>query len=83
MHKGGDPLSQKFKFPDMKKYAGTNDPHLHLKQYVTYMKVTELTKTHIVKQFPTSFEGAPICWYYALESHVQVDWKELCVAFIN
>ena len=30
-----DPLSQKFKFPNMKKYSGTDDPHLHLKQYVT------------------------------------------------
>ena len=26
-----DPLPQKFKFPNMKKYSGTDDPHLHLK----------------------------------------------------
>ena len=30
-----DPLPQKYKFPSMKKYFGTDDPHLHLKQYVT------------------------------------------------
>ena len=29
--KGSDLLPQKFKFPDMKKYSGTEDPHLHLK----------------------------------------------------
>ena len=26
-----DPLPQKFKFPNMRKYSGTDDPHLHLK----------------------------------------------------
>ena len=26
-----DPLPQKYKFPSMKKYSGTDDPHLHLK----------------------------------------------------
>ena len=49
-----DPLPQKFKFPSMKKYYGTDDPHLHLKQYVTYMKATGLSKAHIVKQFSLS-----------------------------
>ena len=44
LDEGGDPLPWKFKFPDMKKYVRTNDPHLHLKQYMTYMKATELTK---------------------------------------
>ena len=39
-----DPLPRKFKFPNMKKYSGTDDPHLHLKQYVTYMKPTGLSK---------------------------------------
>ena len=39
-----DPLPRKFKFPNMKKYSGTDDPHLYLKQYVTYMKATRLSK---------------------------------------
>ena len=39
-----DLLPPKFKFPNMRKYSGTDDPHLHLKQYVTYMKATGLTK---------------------------------------
>ena len=26
-----DPLPQKFKFPNMKRYSGTDDPYLHLK----------------------------------------------------
>ena len=26
-----DPLPQKYKFPNMKKYSGTDDPHLYLK----------------------------------------------------
>ena len=26
-----DPLPHKYKFPSMKKYSGTDDPHLHLK----------------------------------------------------
>ena len=67
----------------MRKYSGTDDPHLHLKQYVTYMKATGLTKAQIVKQFPISLEGAPIRWYYALKLHVQSDWKELCAAFVK
>ena len=44
-----DPLPQKFKFPSMKKYSGTDDPHLYLKQYVTYMKAIGLSKAQIVK----------------------------------
>ena len=83
LYKGSDPLSKKFKFPDMKKYTGTEDPHLHLKQYVTYLSATELTNAQIVKQFLLSLEGAPIQWYYALKPSVQADWKDLCVAFIK
>ena len=26
-----DPLPKKFKFPEMRKFLGTEDPHLHLK----------------------------------------------------
>ena len=83
LYKGSDPLPRKFKFPDMNKYSGTEDPHLHLKQYVTYLSATELTNAQIIKQFPLSLEGAPIRWYYNLESYVQADWKELCAVFIQ
>ena len=79
----GDLLPPKFKFPNMKKYSRTYDPHLHLKQYTTYMKSTGLTKAQIVQQFPMSLEGTPIRWYYTLETHVQSNWKELCAAFIK
>ena len=37
-----EPLPKKFKFSDMKKCSGTEDPHLHLKQFIIYMKTTEL-----------------------------------------
>ena len=55
-----DPLPPKFKFPNMKKYSGVDDPHMYLKQYVTYMKATGLFKAQITKQFPMSLEGTPI-----------------------
>ena len=48
LYKGSDPLPRKFKFPDMKKYSGIDDPYLHLKQYVTYLSATELTNAQIV-----------------------------------
>ena len=83
LYKGDDPLPRKFKFPDMRKYSGNDDPYLHLKQYMTYMSATELTNAQIVKQFPMSLEGAVIQWYYTLDVHVQQDWKELCSAFIK
>ena len=73
LYKGSDPLPKKFKFPDMKKYTGTEDPYLHLKQYVTYSSATELTNAQIVKQFTLSLEGAPIRWYYVLEPYVQAN----------
>ena len=44
-----NPLPRKFKFPNMRKYSSTDDPHLHLKQYVTYMKPTRLSKAQIIK----------------------------------
>ena len=31
LDEGDDPLPPKFKFPDMKKFTGTDDQHLHLK----------------------------------------------------
>ena len=31
LDEGDDPLPPKFKFPNMKKFTGTDDPHLHLK----------------------------------------------------
>ena len=78
-----DPLPPKFKLPKIKKYSGINDLHLHLKQYVTYMKATGLSKMQITKQFPISLEGTLIRWYYALDPHVQADWNELCTKFIK
>ena len=83
LYKGCDPLPKKFKFPDIKKYTGTEDPHLHLKQYVTYLSTTELINAQILKQFPLSLEGAPIRWYYTLGPYVQGDWKDLYAAFIK
>ena len=78
-----DLLPQKYKFPSIKKYSSTDDPHLHLKQYVTYMKPTGLSKAQIIKQFSLSLEGAAIKWYYTLDTHVQQDWNELCSIFIE
>ena len=83
LHKGNDPLPRKFKFPDMRKYSGNDDPHLHLKQYVTYMSATELINAQIIKQFPMSLEGAAIKWYYTLDAHVRRDLKELWSSFIK
>ena len=60
LYKGDDSLPRNFKFCDMKKYSGNDDPHLYQKQYVTYMSATELTNTRIIKQFSLSLEGAPI-----------------------
>ena len=66
-----EPLPPKYQFPSMKKYFGTDDPHLHLKQYVTYMHGTGLSNAQIVKQFLLSLEGVAIKWYYTLDAHVQ------------
>ena len=83
LERDDDPLPRKFKFPDIRKFTGTEDLDPHLNQYVTNMKATDLTKTQIIKQFSMSLEGNPIRWYYALDPHVQADWKELCVAFMK
>ena len=42
--KENEPLPLKYRFSDIKKYDRTNDPHLHLRKCVTFMKPTELTK---------------------------------------
>ena len=49
LYKGSDPLHRKFKFSNMKKYSGTDDLHLHLKQYVNYLSSTELNNAQIFK----------------------------------
>ena len=71
LERGDEPLPPKYRFPNMKKYSGTDDPHFHLKQYVTYMKATELSEAQIIKQFSLSLEGAAVKWYYTLDAHVQ------------
>ena len=83
LERDDEPLPRKFKLSDIRKFMGTKDPHLHLKQYVTHMKATDLMKTQIIKQFSISLKGNPIRWYYALDPHVQADWKELCAAFVK
>ena len=83
LERGDEPLPPKYRFPNMKKYSGTDDLHLYMKQYVTYMKATELSEAQIVKQFSLSLEGAVVKWYYTLDIHIQQDWKELCSAFIK
>ena len=65
-----EPLPPKYQFPNMEKYSGIDDPHLHLKQYVTYMKATGLSNTQIIRQFPMSLEEAAIQWYYTLDAHI-------------
>ena len=72
-----EPLPPKYKFPNIKKYDETDDPHLHLRKYVTFMKPTRLTKAQIIKQFSMSLTGAVVKWYYTLDAHVQQSWKEL------
>lgn len=67
----------------MKKFTSVEDPHLHLKQYVTHMRITSLNKAQIVKQIPLSLKGAPIRWYYSLESYIQADWEELYATFVK
>ena len=66
-------LPPKYQFPSMKKYSSTDDPHLHLKQYMTYMNAKELTNAQITRQFLMSLEGVIIQWYYTLDAHVQQD----------
>ena len=78
-----DPLPPKFKFLNMKKYSGVDDPYLHLKQYATYIKATGLSKAQITKQFPMLLKGTLMRWYYDLDPHVQADWNELCAIFIK
>ena len=83
LERDDEPLPRKFKLPNIRKFTRMEDPHLHLKQYVTYMKATNLTETQIIKQFSMSLEGNPIRWYYALDPHVHADWKELYAAFVK
>ena len=44
-----DSLPHKFKFPNMNKYSSTDNLHLYLKQYVTYMKPIGLSRAQIIK----------------------------------
>ena len=55
-----EPLPSKYRFSDIKKYDGTDDPHLHLRQYIAFMKPTGLTKAQIIKQFPLSLIGVVV-----------------------
>ena len=65
----------------MKKFNGGKDPKFHLRQYITYIKPTNLTKAQIMKQFPMSLKGAAARWYYTLDTYVQSE--ELSTAFIK
>ena len=66
-----EPLPPKYRFPDIKKYDGTYDPHLHLQQYIAFMKPAGLIKAQIIKQFSLSLNRAAVKWYCTLDAHVQ------------
>ena len=58
-----EPLPPKYRFPNMKKYDGTDDPYMHLRQCVTFMKPTGLTKAQIIKQILMSLTEVAVKWY--------------------
>ena len=76
-------LPAQFKMPDMVKFNGNGDPRVHLRQYMSLMSSTGLTKAQVQKMFGMSLEGAPVVWYHGLEKKVKNDWRTLAEAFLN
>ena len=76
-------LPVEFKMPNMMKFNGNGDPRVHLRQYVSIMSATGLSKRQVLKLFGMSLKGAPVAWYHNLEKKVKDDWRALAEAFLN
>ena len=65
------------------KFNGNGDPMVHLRQYVSIMSATGLSKRQVLKMFGMSLKGTPVVWYHSLEKKVKDDWRALAEAFLN
>lgn len=69
--------------PDMAKFSGNGDPRVHLRQYVSLMSATGLSKRQVLRMFGMSLEGALMVWFHSLEKKVKDDWRALAEAFLS
>ena len=76
-------LPVEFKMPNMMKFNGNGDPRVHLRQYISIMSATGLSKRQVLKMFGMSLKGTPVVWYHNLEKKVKDDWRALAEAFLN
>ena len=79
----GDKLPDKFKMPQLQKFDGTEDPRIHLSQYMTTMSTTKAPMLVVSRLFVMSLEGMAVNWYHGLEKSIRADWKELCSTFLK
>ena len=68
-----DKLPDKFKMPQLQKFDGTEDPRIHLSQYITTMSTTKAPISVVAKLFVLSLEGMAVNWYHGLEKSVRAD----------
>ena len=68
---------------NMVKFNRNADPKIHLRQYVSMMSATSLSKLQVLKIFRMLLKEAPIVWYHSLEKKVKDDWRALVEVFFN
>ena len=68
--------------PRLQKFDGTEDPRIHLSQYITTMSTTKAPMSVAARLFILSLEGMTVNWYHGLEKSIRADWKELGSTFL-
>ena len=75
IHFDGDKLPDKFKMPQLQKFDGTEDPRIHLSQYIIIMSTTKALMSVDTILFVLSLEGMAVNWYHGLEKSIRVIGK--------
>ena len=76
-------LPENFKYPDITKFDGTQDPRTHLMSYINAMSMKAVTEAGMAKLFPQSLIGQPLMWFLNLGDHDKASWDAIAKAFVN
>ena len=76
-------LPENFKYPDITKFDGTQDPRTHLMSYINAMSMKNVTEAGMAKLFPQSLIGPALLWFLNLDDHDKTSWDTIAKAFVN
>ena len=66
-------LPDNFEMPQLQKFNGTGDSRIHLRQYLTIIRIAKAPLSVVIRLFMLSLENTVVNWYYRLEKSIQAN----------